>query len=173
MKVISVAIIIVTFTLSSFAIAEPDIKTGPQCTEPETTANLDFILPDMDGNEIKLSDHLGNVILLDFWATWCGPCRLEIPGFIEMYDKYRTQGLSVLGISVDEQVDAIQSYAQELGMNYPVLVGDGRDDVKNAFAPLYGFPTTFIIDREGHICHKHTGFATREQFEKEIGSLLK
>ena len=126
----------------------------------------------MDGAEVKLSDYLGIVILLDFWATWCAPCRIEIPGFIELFDKYEARGLSILGISVDDSVDALQLYAEEMEMDYPVLIGDGRDDVKDAFGPLYGFPTTFLINREGDICHQHTGYAPKEQFEQEILSLL-
>ena len=142
------------------------------CTVTDKSANLDFVLLDMDGAEVKLSDYLGNVILLDFWATWCAPCRIEIPGFIELFDKYENQGLSILGISVDDSVDALQLYAQEMEMDYPILIGDGRDDVKDAFGPLYGFPTTFLINREGDICHQHTGYAPKEQFEQEILLLL-
>jgi cytochrome c biogenesis protein CcmG/thiol:disulfide interchange protein DsbE len=142
------------------------------CTVTDKAANLDFVLLDMDGAEVKLSDYLGIVILLDFWATWCAPCRIEIPGFIELFDKYEARGLSILGISVDDSVDALQLYAEEMEMDYPVLIGDGRDDVKDAFGPLYGFPTTFLINREGDICHQHTGYAPKEQFEQEILSLL-
>jgi cytochrome c biogenesis protein CcmG/thiol:disulfide interchange protein DsbE len=142
------------------------------CTVTDKAANLDFVLLDMDGAEVKLSDYLGRVILLDFWATWCAPCRIEIPGFIELFDKYEARGLSILGISVDDSVDALQLYAEEMEMDYPVLIGDGRDDVKDAFGPLYGFPTTFLINREGDICHQHTGYAPKEQFEQEILSLL-
>jgi cytochrome c biogenesis protein CcmG/thiol:disulfide interchange protein DsbE len=142
------------------------------CTVTDKAANLDFVLLDMDGAEVKLSDYLGIVILLDFWATWCAPCRIEIPGFIELFDKYEARGLSILGVSVDDSVDALQLYAEEMEMDYPVLIGDGRDDVKDAFGPLYGFPTTFLINREGDICHQHTGYAPKEQFEQEILSLL-
>jgi len=142
------------------------------CTVTDKSANLDFVLLDMDGAEVRLSDYLGSVILLDFWATWCAPCRIEIPGFIELFDKYEAQGLSILGISVDDSVAALQLYAEEMEMDYPILIGDGRDDVKDAFGPLYGFPTTFLINREGNICHQHTGYAPKEQFEQEILLLL-
>lgn len=168
-KIIVTMTMLMTLTMSS---AESEQNQGPQCLEESKSANLDFTLQDMNGKDVRLSDHLGDVILLDFWATWCGPCRLEIPGFIEMYDKYKSQGFSVLGISVDDPVDALQAYAKEFGMNYPVLVGKDRDDVKDAFGPLFGFPTTFIIDREGTICYQHTGFASKDQFEQEIISLL-
>jgi len=143
-----------------------------ECTAEPAAANLDFTLKDMDGNDVALGDYAGNVILLDFWATWCGPCRIEIPGFIEMYDAYKAEGFAVLGISIDDPPDALQLYAEEFGMNYPVLIGDGRDDVKDTYGPLIGFPTTLLIDRDGTICHRHTGFAPREQFEEEIRALL-
>ena len=142
------------------------------CSVEDKTANLDFTLLDMDGNELKLSDYKGKVILLDFWATWCAPCRIEIPGFIELFDSYEDRGLVVLGISVDDSVEALQLYAEDMEMDYPVLIGDQRDDVKDAYGPLYGFPTTFLINRDGSICHQHTGFAPKERFESEILQLL-
>jgi thiol-disulfide isomerase/thioredoxin len=142
------------------------------CDADAKPANLDFVIKDMNGEDVRLSDYKGQVILLDFWATWCAPCRIEIPGFIELYDKYGPQGFVVIGFDVDDPVPAIQSFAAELEMNYPVLVGADRDDVKEAFGPPVGYPTSFIIDREGKICASHTGFAPKEQFEQEILPLL-
>ena len=142
------------------------------CSVDDKTANLDFTLLDMDGNELNLNDYRGKVILLDFWATWCAPCRIEIPGFIELFDKYEERGLAVLGISVDDPVEALQLYAEDMEMDYPVLIGDQRDDIKDAYGPLYGFPTTYLITREGNICHQHIGFTPKEQFESEILQLL-
>ena len=140
--------------------------TGPVETLPE------FTLDNPAGEPQSIGSWPGKALLINFWATWCAPCRIEIPGFIELFDKYEARGLSILGISVDDSVDALQLYAEEMEMDYPVLIGDGRDDVKDAFGPLYGFPTTFLINREGDICHQHTGYAPKEQFEQEILSLL-
>jgi peroxiredoxin len=142
------------------------------CTVKDRPANFDFTLIDMHGDKVHLGDYRGQVLLLDFWATWCGPCRIEIPGFIELLDKYEEQGLAILGISVDDPVDALLFYAEEMQMDYPVLIGDGRDDVKESYGPLIGFPTTVLIDRDGNICHSHAGFAPKEQFEAEIRSLF-
>ena len=142
------------------------------CSETDRKANLNFVLKDINGNDVTLSDYRGKVILLDFWATWCAPCRIEIPGFIELYDQYEKDGLEVLGISVDDPISALLLYTEDMGMDYPVLIGDQRDDVKVAFGPLVGFPSTFLIDREGMICHQHTGFTPKEKFEQEILELL-
>jgi thiol-disulfide isomerase/thioredoxin len=142
------------------------------CDADAEMANLDFVVQDMNGEDVRLSDYKGQVILLDFWATWCAPCRIEIPGFIELYDKYGPQGFVVIGFDVDDPVPAIQSFAAELKMNYPVLVGADRDDVKDAYGPPIGYPTSFVIDREGRICASHTGFVPKETFEQQILALL-
>jgi peroxiredoxin len=141
------------------------------CDAEAEPANLNFTMKDMSGQDVALSSYKGTVILLNFWATWCGPCRIEIPGFVELYKKYESQGLVVLGLSVDDPVSKLRTFAEELKMDYPILIGDGRDDVKNAF-PLLGLPTTFIIGRDGTICSKHTGLALQEQLEPIIQSLL-
>ena len=91
---------------------------------------------------------------------------------MDLYDEYGPEGLVVLGFSVDDPIPALAAFAKELGMNYPVLVGADRDDVKNAFGPPVGFPTSFIIGRDGKICTSHTGFAPKEQFEQAIQALL-
>lgn len=143
-----------------------------ECRIENTPADLNFTLQDVAGNDVVLSDYLGKVILLDFWATWCAPCRFEIPYFLELLDEYEDQGFTVLGISIDDPVDSLIPYMAEMAMDYPVLIGDGRDDVKNTYGPLVGFPTTFLIDRAGNICQQHIGFALKEEFEEEILELL-
>ncbi len=145
---------------------------GGACDADGEAANMDFVINDMDGKDINLADYKGKVVLLDFWATWCGPCKYEIPFFVELQDQYRDQGLVVLGFSVDDTVDKLKPFAAEFKMNYPVLVGLGREDVQEAFGPLWGIPVTFVIGRDGAICKKHMGMSTKEQFEKEIKELL-
>jgi cytochrome c biogenesis protein CcmG/thiol:disulfide interchange protein DsbE len=142
------------------------------CDPKAKPANLDFVLKDMHGNDVKLADYKGKVILLNFWATWCGPCKYEIPAFVELQDKYRDRGVVFLGLSVDDPIDKLKPFADEYRMNYPVLVGEGRDDVQDAFGPIWGIPITFMIGRDGKICKRHMGLATQDQFEKEIQSLL-
>src|SRR5262245_44905467 len=134
-------------------------------------ARLDFKLKDMNGVDVKLDSFKGKVILINFWATWCGPCKAEIPSLVELQEKYAGD-LVVLGFSVDDTPEKMKPYSEEYKVNYPLLVGNGREDVQNAFGPLLGIPVSVIIDREGIIAKKHTGIATKEQFEREIKALL-
>jgi peroxiredoxin len=137
-------------------------------------ANLDFTFKDLQGKSVTLSDYKGKVLLLDFWATWCPPCRKEIPGFIELYNTYKSRGLVVIGVSMDDTDDIpdVKRYAAQIKMNYPILLGFGReDDLKPAFGEL-PLPTSFVIGRDGRICARHDGLTTKEQVEREIAALL-
>ena len=137
-------------------------------------APLAFTLKDMNGVDVKLAAFKGKPIVLNFWATWCGPCRAEIPSLVELNTQYGKEGKDVviLGISVDDPVEKLKPYATQMKMNYPVLVGAGREDVQDAFGPLWGIPVTVFIDRDGKIAKKHSGIASKEQFEQEIKALL-
>jgi thiol-disulfide isomerase/thioredoxin len=142
------------------------------CSPDAPKANMDFTLKDMQGKDLKLSSLKGRVVLLNFWATWCGPCRMEIPWFVELQEKYREKGLRVVGVSVDDPPEAMRPFAKEFKINYPLVVGQDRDDVQNAFGPVFAVPITVIIGRDGKVCVKHIGPVTKEQFESEIKSLL-
>ena len=133
-------------------------------------ARLDFTLKDMHGADVDLQAFKGKVILLNFWATWCGPCKAEIPSLVELQEQY-VGDLVVLGLSIDDPAEKLRPYAAAYQMNYPVLVG-GREDVQEAYGPLFGVPVSIIIDREGKIAMKHSGIASKEQFEREIKGLL-
>jgi cytochrome c biogenesis protein CcmG/thiol:disulfide interchange protein DsbE len=134
-------------------------------------ARLDFTLKDMDGVDVKLAAFQGKVIVLNFWATWCGPCRIEIPYLIELQRQY-PDDLVVLGVSVDDTADKLKPYAAEMKINYPLLVGNGRQDFLDAYGPFWGIPVSVFIGRDGMIHKKHTGFASKEHFEHEIKALL-
>lgn len=142
------------------------------CDPKAKPANLEFVLKDITGRDVKLADYKGNLILLNFWATWCGPCKYEIPFFVELQEKYRDQGVVFLGFSVDDPLDKLKAFAEEYKINYPILVGLGREEVQDAYGPIWGIPVTFMISRDGKICKRHMGLATKEQFEKELKSLL-
>ena len=122
--------------------------------------------------EVKLASLKGKVVLLDFWATWCGPCKIEIPWFIEFQKKYGAAGLQVVGVSIDDTQAKLKPYVAQMKMNYPVLQGLDHDDVQDAYGPMFGVPVTVVISRDGKICTKHIGFSAKESFEKEIKSLL-
>lgn len=142
------------------------------CPANAKTANLDFTVEDMNGRKVQLSDFKGKVIVLDFWATWCPPCKAEIPGFVELQEAYGADGLQIVGVSVDDPPDKLKPFASEFKMNYPVLVGLGRDDLQDAYGPMWGIPTTFLIDRDGRICRKHSGLVGKEKYERDIKALL-
>lgn len=125
----------------------------------------------LDGKRVKLSDFKGKVVILNFWATWCAPCRAEIPGFVALEKNYGYKGLAVIGVSVDEQgPDVVKEFMKQFQMTYPVVIGDQK--IVEAYGGIAGIPTTFVIDREGRIVGKHIGYQDREIFEKEIQSLL-
>jgi thiol-disulfide isomerase/thioredoxin len=111
-------------------------------------------------------------VVVDFWATWCGPCKIEIPEFVEAYDKYRDRGFVILGVlsEDDPSQEDLRAFTSAFGMNYPVM----RENVElgDAFGPLWALPTSFIIDRHGSICTKHMGAVSKEMLEREIEGLL-
>ena len=134
-------------------------------------APLNFTLKDVNGIDVNLSSFAGKVILINFWATWCGPCRIEIPDLIELQTKYKDD-LVVLGVSVDDSAEKMKPYASEMRINYPLLVGLGHDDMLEAYGPLWGIPVSVFVDREGKIHKKHSGIASKEQIEREIIAAL-
>ena len=128
-------------------------------------------LADLDGKPISLADFKGKVVILDFWATWCAPCRDEIPGFVELQKKFADQGLVVIGISLDQEGAAfVQRFVKQHGVTYPVVLGD--PEVAAAYDGIDALPTTFIIDRAGKVVKGHRGFTEQAKFEADITPLL-
>ena len=135
-------------------------------------ANLKFSFKDTEGKKVSLSDFKGKVIILDFWATWCVPCKAEIPGFNELQKRYGAQGLQIIGLSVDDPPSTARKYALEMKMNYPVLLAEGKEDILKAYDPIPSIPVSIIIDRQGRIVSRHLGIAAMDVFEKEISALF-
>ncbi len=153
---------------SDSADAEPRLS----CPADAKAANLNFTLKDVAGKDVHLSEFKGKVLLLDFWATWCGPCKVEIPHFVEFQTTYGRQGLQIVGVSVDDPIDKLEPYTREMKMNYTVLQGLGHDDLQDAYGPILGIPVSVLISRDGKICATHTGLTGKDVFEREIKSLL-
>ena len=149
---------------------EPFSAEAQSIKDRKPAAN--FTLRDANGTAVKLSDYRGKVVLLNFWATWCGPCTLEIPWFIEFEQQYKTQGFAVVGVSMDEEGwNAIKPYMASHKMNYRVLLGD--DSVSQLYGGVDSLPTTFLIDRQGRVAFPpHIGLAGKNEYLKEIQSLL-
>jgi cytochrome c biogenesis protein CcmG/thiol:disulfide interchange protein DsbE len=158
----------------SFGALSTGFAVGAEelCDARARRAKLDFTLRDVAGNDVRLADYSGHVIVLDFWATWCAPCRVAIPDLVEIYERYRDRGVVVLGVSVNDPVTRLKPFVREFQMSYPVLIGEGRYDLQEALGPFVGFPTSFVIARDGTICRQHTGIAAKADLERAIASLL-
>jgi thiol-disulfide isomerase/thioredoxin len=131
----------------------------------------DFTLYTLDGDEVKLSDYLGKVVIIDFWATWCAPCRKGIPDLISIQNEYKDD-LVVIGISLDQPAtqDELIPFIERYGINYPVVLGNL--EVSIAYGNIQAIPTSFIIDQEGNIINKHIGLVPKSTLAEEINSLL-
>jgi cytochrome c biogenesis protein CcmG/thiol:disulfide interchange protein DsbE len=135
--------------------------------ENQTSSNKapDFTLEDLNGKKVKLSDFKGKVVIINFWATWCPPCKAEIPDFIELYKTYQKKGLVILGIALDNK-EKVVKFVKDNGINYPVLMGN--QEVSNLYGGISGIPTSFVVDRKGIIKNVFVGLRSKEVFEQNI-----
>jgi cytochrome c biogenesis protein CcmG/thiol:disulfide interchange protein DsbE len=139
--------------------------------DKERKAAPDFSLKDSDGKTVRLSDYKGKVVLLDFWATWCGPCKIEIPWLKEFQRKFRDKGFEVIGVSMDEEGwQVVKPFVTELAINYRVVIGD--DSTAQLYGGVDALPTAFVIDREGKIAAVHVGLTSKGEIEHGIEQLL-
>src|SRR5579864_3017405 len=137
----------------------------------QSTAAPDFSLESLDGKKMHLSDFRGKAVLLNFWATWCEPCKIEMPWFVQLEKQYGPEGLQILGVAMDDTSETeIAQFAKEMGVNYPVLLG--KESVGDAYGGIINLPTTFYIDRNGHIVERIEGLHSRHDMESNIKAAL-
>ena len=139
--------------------------------EKDRKSAPDFSLKDADGRTVRLSDYKGKVVLLDFWATWCGPCKIEIPWFMEFERKYKDRSFAVIGVAMDDEGwDVVKPFISDLGVNYRIV--QGTDMTAQLYGGVQALPTTFLIDRLGRVASVHVGLASKRDFEDGIEKLL-
>ena len=168
-----VAAIVATLLFVGFHAARKNVGAGgpPDIADPAGKPAPDFTLASLEGKNVSLSDFRGQAVLLNFWATWCGPCKVEMPWFVELQREYGPQGLQIVGVAMDDaSKEDIQKFAQEMGVNYTILIG------KESVGQLYGgvdvLPTTFFIDRDGKVVSREFGLQSRSLFVDNIKKAL-
>ena len=155
------------FVLAKLRPSEEKLSISYQ----ERIAAPDFVLEDSTGRLVRLSDHQGQVVLLNFWATWCNPCRVEVPWFIEFQRTYGHKGFTVIGVSLDEDGwTPILPYIAKQRVNYPIVLG--KNDILQAYGGLDTLPTTLIIDRRGRVAATHLGLVSKSVYEQGIEAAL-
>ncbi len=142
------------------------------CDAKATAANFGFKVKDVDGKTVNLADFKGKVVMMNFFATWCGPCKYETPMFVQLQEQYRDKGVAFIGVQIDDDPALLKPFRDEYKVNYPLLLANDRDDLQEAFGPFWGLPVTLMITRDGTICRRHMGLAAKEQMEKEIKAML-
>jgi len=134
------------------------------------TPAADFLLTDLEGKSLDLRDFRGKVVLLDYWATWCAPCKIEVPHLVELQKKYGPEGLQVVGISMDDDSATVRTFAHEFAINYPVALGNAQ--LAQAYGGVLGLPVAFLIDRNGRIVKRMDGDAKLQGLDREVGELI-
>jgi len=152
---------------------------GPGCAKKEVatqggaigTEAPAFALPDLEGKTVRNTDLKGKVVILNFWATWCPPCRDEVPDFVRLQSKYRDQGLAIVGLSLDQGgAHDVRPFVDEYHVNYTMLIA--TQETAESYGGILGIPTSFVLDRDGKIVKRFVGRASAESFEEALRPLL-
>ncbi len=180
---VHVALGLIALTIGAFIIAilvrggawSCSIASAPAAMTAETdlirAKAPDFTLKGLSGEDISLSDFTGKVVVVSFWATWCGPCRAEIPSFVKLRDQYHDKGFEIIGISVDgDDTGEVAEFARRFKISYPIVMGT-METIKS-YGPINAIPTTFIIDRKGKVHSRYLGMLSFEELESEVKDLL-
>jgi thiol-disulfide isomerase/thioredoxin len=166
-----IAAIVAAMLFAGIRIARHNRANGP--SKGQLMGNLapDFDLPTLDGKSLKLSDLRGKAVLLNFWATYCGPCKVEMPWFVELQKEYGPQGFQIVGVAMDDaSTEDIAKFAKEMGVNYPILIG--KDSVAESYGGVSVLPTTFFVDRDGKLIAREFGLRSRSDFVDDIKKAL-
>ena len=162
-----------TQSAMSFQKSQPRLKPRNIATA-KTTAAPDFRLKDVAGNDVSLSDYKGKVVVLNFWATWCGPCNMETPWLVELREQYHKKGFEIIGVSVDslDEYDPadVSDFIKEHKVNYPIVMA--TKETVSALGPVTGLPTTLVIDRQGKIQYRHRGLISFDDLKEKVVKLL-
>jgi thiol-disulfide isomerase/thioredoxin len=166
--------VVVVIVIAAFVSRRISRRNGPthdgSAHATQRALAPDFTLPQLNGQPLTLSSFRGKIVLLDFWATWCVPCRAETPHFVELQQKYGDRGLQIIGISMDDSPDPVGPFVKQFQVNYPIVMGTAKTGEQ--YGGILGMPIAFLIDREGHIVSKHIGATDAAVFEKEIVGML-
>lgn len=171
---VGVILIIATFFVINNSQSEPEQGAYPPNYVPSSATGEkkapNFELTTPEGKKVKLSDYKGKIVVIDFWATWCPPCRKGIPDLISLKKQYKDQGLEVIGISLDEEKEKVTPFMKQYGINYPVVYGDMN--VVQSYGNISSIPTSFVIDKNGNIVASYVGLVDKSEYEKHIKNLL-
>ena len=162
----AVAVVVGIYLLNRHHGVSPSLRV----TSAEHPFAPDFSLPDMTGQQLKLSDYRGKVVLLDFWATWCEPCREEVPHFVGLQNKLGDRGLQIIGVSMDDGPEPVRDFYRQFKISYPVVMGNAK--IGELYGGVLGLPIAFVIGRDGRIYSKHIGATDISPLESEIEAQL-
>ena len=162
---------VLTAALLAFALAIPGVSAGLRHNSLLNKPAPAFALTSLDNQGIDLSALRGRVVLLNFWATWCAPCQVEIPHFIEWQAKYRDDGLTIIGISMDDDSEPVKSFVAKRNLNYPIVLGDEKLGL--AYGGILGLPITYLVDRKGIVRARYMGETHLGAIEAAIRRLLR
>jgi thiol-disulfide isomerase/thioredoxin len=166
-----VAAIVAAMLFAGIRLARYNRASGP--VKGQLIGNLapDFELPALDGKKLKLSDLRGKAVLLNFWATYCGPCKIEMPWFVELQKQYGPEGFQIIGVAMDDaSTEDIAKFAKDMGVNYPILIG--QESVGQSYGGVGVLPTTFFLDRDGKLIAREFGLQSRSVFVDHIKKAL-
>lgn len=167
----AVAVLTALLSLAACTGKSENVQAASLKPEGQRKPAPDFRLRDADGKILRLSDYRGKVVVLNFWATWCPPCRVEIPWLMEFERQYKDQGFAVIGVSMDEDGwDVVKPYIERAGVNYRIVLGD--DVVSQLYGGVDSLPSTFLIDREGRVANVHIGLTSRAELREDVEKLL-